>query len=240
MLDNSPHERTISGTILLMAAGILRQTLGQGTARRPQNPPGHKFCVEVIPVRIYTRTGDKGETSLRWGERIGKDTARVEAYGEVDEANSFIGLGLSLLPSGGGETLEMVRLSLTRAQREMFDVGADLATPPNRDKGERPKVQAEYVTKLEQDIDWLDARLAPLKSFILPSGAPAAAALHVARTVTRRAERRVVALSRADDIDPMLLQYLNRLSDALFVFARAVNQALGVEESKVIWEKNPH
>lgn len=188
-------------------------------------------------MKIYTKTGDRGETSLRWGERIGKDALRVEAYGAVDEANSFIGLALALLPAGSDPILDLVRTSLTRVQREMFDLGADLAVPPNRDKGEKPKVDPNFVGQLESEIDRLDALLAPLKHFILPGGAPGAAALHVARTVARRAERRLVALGRSEAVDPTLLQYLNRLSDALFVFARAVNQATGIEDSKVVWPK---
>ena len=192
----------------------------------------------MIALKIYTKTGDKGETSLRWGERIGKDALRVEAYGDVDEANSFVGLALALLPAATDPALDLVRASLTRVQREMFDVGADLAVPPNKDKGEQPKVQAGFVSQLETEIDRLDALLPPLKQFILPGGSPTAAALHVARTVTRRAERRLVALGRSEATDPTLLQYLNRLSDALFVFARAVNQALAVEDPKVVWSKS--
>jgi cob(I)alamin adenosyltransferase len=184
-------------------------------------------------VKIYTRTGDAGQTSLRWGERISKDALRVEAYGTVDEANAFVGNGLALLPPA----VEPLRSMLTRIQRELFDVGADLAVPPNRDKGEEPKVTSALVTALEQDIDTLEAGLDPLKQFILPGGTPAAAALHTARTVARRAERRVVSLMAGEQVDETLLKYLNRLSDFLFVAARAANKAEGRDDIKVEWKK---
>jgi cob(I)alamin adenosyltransferase len=189
-------------------------------------------------VKIYTKTGDKGETSLRWGERIAKDAVRVEAYGTVDETNAAVGLALSLLPAPGSHALcDQVRAGLTRVQRELFDVGADLATPPDRSKGEQPKVTAALVEAMERDIDALDAHLPPLRHFILPGGSPAASALHVARTVSRRAERLLVTLGKQDQIDPVLLQYLNRLSDYLFICARAVNQDLGVPDPIVEWKK---
>lgn len=214
-------------------------------------------------LRIYTRTGDRGETSLRLGQRVPKDAVRVEAYGAVDEVNSFLGLALSLLPIPDGSEpappgteparagppakpgpdpataaglLADLHAAIRRIQRELFDVGADLATPPDRSKGEAPRVSAEMVTQLEQDIDALDARLPELRHFILPGGSPAAAALQVARTVCRRAERRAVTLGRHEAVDPVLLQYLNRLSDFLFVAARAANRALGIEEPRVTWK----
>lgn len=190
-------------------------------------------------VKIYTRTGDKGDTSLRWGERIPKDALRVDAYGEVDEANSFVGLALAHLAAVQGEhpALNLVHQVFTRVQRELFDVGADLATPPDRQKGGQPKVTEARVTQLEQDIDALEAGLPPLRHFILPGGSPAAAALHVARTVSRRAERRLVTLARQEPefVDPVLVKYVNRLSDALFMAARAVNHHLGVDDSKVVF-----
>lgn len=187
-------------------------------------------------MKIYTRTGDAGQTSLRWGERVSKDALRVEAYGTVDEANAFIGNAIALLPHGAGhgELEEM----LSRLQRELFDVGADLAVPPNRDKGEKPKVTPEMITALEQEIDALEATLTPLKTFILPGGTPAAAALHTARTVVRRAERRVVTLMATEQVDEVVLKYLNRLSDFLFVAARAANRAEGREDVKVEWKKS--
>jgi len=185
-------------------------------------------------MRIYTRTGDAGQTSLRWGERVGKDALRVESYGTVDEANAFIGMALANLPAHGPAELQAM---LTRILREMFDVGADLAVPPNKDKGESPKVRPEQVTALEADIDALEAGLDPLKTFILPGGTPAGAALHTARTVVRRAERRVVTLMAAEPVDEVLLKYLNRLSDFLFVAARAANKTGGAGDIKVEWTK---
>lgn len=190
-------------------------------------------------MKIYTRTGDRGETSLRWGERIPKDALRVEAYGEVDEANSCIGLALAHLAplQGTGAQLDLVCQVFTRIQRELFDVGADLATPPDRQQGQQPRVTEAHVTRMEQDIDAMEAGLPPLRHFILPGGSPAAAALHLARTVARRAERRLVTLARQepDHLDPVLVKYMNRLSDALFMAARTVNHALGVAEPKVVF-----
>lgn len=185
-------------------------------------------------MKIYTRTGDAGQTSLRWGERIGKDALRVEVYGTVDEANAFAGLALSHLHNGAADDL---RAMLFRIQRELFDVGADLATPPKQEKGEQPKVDESLVSQLEANIDQLEAGLAPLKNFILPGGTQAASALHVARTIARRAERRLVTLMEQEPVEPVLLKYLNRLSDFLFVAARAANQAMGASDIKVEWKK---
>lgn len=189
-------------------------------------------------MRIYTRQGDEGETSLRQGKRVRKDDARVEAYGTVDETNAFVGLALALLPAApaGGHEADVARLRacLTRVQRELFEVGADLATPPDAARGESPRVGAEHAAALERDVDEMEEGLAPLKQFILPGGSPAAAALHAARAVCRRAERRVVALAAHDPLDPALLVYLNRLSDFLFVAARAANRAAGVAD--VPWQ----
>ncbi len=184
-------------------------------------------------MKIYTRTGDAGQTSLRWGYRVSKDALRVEAYGTVDETNAFVGMALAALPPGVAVRLEDI---LRRILRELFDVGADLAVEPDRDKGQQPKVQQAMVAALETDIDALEAGLDPLRSFILPGGSPAAAALHVARTVCRRAERDVVRLGAVEQVDPVLLKYLNRLSDFLFVAARAANKAVSVEDVKVEWK----
>ncbi|HEY8346732.1 MAG TPA: cob(I)yrinic acid a,c-diamide adenosyltransferase [Symbiobacteriaceae bacterium] len=183
-------------------------------------------------MKIYTRRGDAGQTSLRWGERIAKDAPRVEAYGTVDEANALLGMALATLPR---ENAEPLRSILTRIQRELFDLGADLACPPNRQQGEQLRIREEMVEALEQDIDALDANLPPLKRFILPGGSPAAAALHAARTVVRRAERRVVTLAAAEEVDGVLLKYLNRLSDLLFVAAREANRLAGVPDVEVVW-----
>lgn len=172
--------------------------------------------------RIYTRTGDKGTTGLGDGERVAKDSLRVEAFGTVDEANACI--GLARLHTAGMAEIDAM---LARIQNDMFDLGADLCTP---DRGkplewEPLRIVDAQVKRLEKEIDALNKRLQPLKSFILPGGSPAAAALHLARTVTRRAERCMVTLARAEGeiVGPAALKYVNRLSDFLFVAGRIVN-----------------
>ena len=174
-------------------------------------------------TRIYTRAGDAGETSLGDGSRVPKTDLRIEAYGTVDELNSLLGLALatSELPSE-------FRPWLDRIQNELFDLGADLSVPLE-DERERLRVATEQVEGLEQLCDLVNERLEPLKSFVLPSGGEAAARLHVARSVCRRAERAAVALAERADVNPIALAYLNRLSDLLFILARAAsagNEAL--------------
>ncbi len=171
--------------------------------------------------RIYTRGGDGGDTSLGSGARVAKDDARVEAYGDVDEANAVLGLArLHTQGTAGGEADAI----LARVQNDLFDLGADLCVPlPGREGALR--VTDDQVARLEREIDSLNAALPPLRSFILPGGTAAAAFLHQARTVTRRAERRTVTLARAEPeaVNPAALRYLNRLSDLLFVLSRHVN-----------------
>jgi len=178
----------------------------------------------VVLNKIYTRTGDQGDTSLVTGEAVRKTDGRVEAYGAVDEANACI--GLARLHTAKDAVLDPM---LARIQNELFDLGADLATP-DRDKPlgfEALRILPDQVDRLEREIDRLNAALEPLTSFVLPAGAPAAAALHLARTVTRRAERRAVALADTpgEKVSPAALKYLNRLSDLLFVASRHVNAA---------------
>ncbi|MCW0232532.1 MAG: cob(I)yrinic acid a,c-diamide adenosyltransferase [Ferrovibrio sp.] len=172
--------------------------------------------------RIYTRGGDKGMTSLGNGERVPKHDLRVEAYGAVDEANATI--GLVRLHTAGGDLDAM----LSRIQNDLFDLGADLSTPEDEDNDPRRRpalrVTQVQVDRLEAEIDALNARLSPLTSFILPGGSAAAAYLHLARTVVRRAERLVTALQDAERLNPAALSYINRLSDHLFVAARHANQ----------------
>ncbi len=175
-------------------------------------------------MKIYTRTGDEGTTALYGGERVPKDARRVEAYGTVDEANAVLGTVRSQL----GE-LEFDAL-LAELQSALFDVGADLATPESRYRGNIAPLTEADVRGLEQHIDRLETDLPELRAFILPGGHPAAAALHHARTVVRRAERHVVDLSHFETLNPLVAVYLNRLSDLLFVLARAVNAAAGVAE----------
>ncbi len=177
-------------------------------------------------MRIYTKTGDTGQTGLFGGGRVSKANARVEAYGAVDELNSVIGWVLTHPLEGG--TAE----GLQRVQSDLFALGAQLATPATT-RGRKPlvpEIPATRIGELEHWIDELEATLPELRNFILPGGSPAGAALHMARTVCRRAERRLVALADSESIEGAGIIYLNRLSDLLFVLARSVNQRAGVPE----------
>lgn len=177
--------------------------------------------------RIYTRTGDKGTTALADGQRRSKADLRVEAYGTVDETNAAI--GLARLHTGGA-----LDGMLGRIQNDLFDLGADLATPPTAEPlpYEPLRVVASQVARIETDIDALNAAIPPIKSFVLPGGTPAAAYLHLARTVCRRAERLAVELAATETVSAEALQYLNRLSDFLFVASRAAN---GNGADDVLW-----
>ncbi|PZQ63848.1 MAG: cob(I)yrinic acid a,c-diamide adenosyltransferase [Phenylobacterium zucineum] len=180
--------------------------------------------------RIYTRTGDAGSTRLATGQPVSKSDLRVEAYGAVDETNACIGLARTHLAADPD-----FDALLARVQNELFDLGADLATPPKADEapGTALRIVDSQVARLEQEIDTLNADLPELKSFILPAGAPAAAALHLARTVCRRAEREAVRLVEAGEpVSGPALRYLNRLSDLLFVAARWAN---GRGADEVFW-----
>jgi cob(I)alamin adenosyltransferase len=172
--------------------------------------------------RIYTRTGDDGSTGLGDGMRVPKEHLRVEAYGTVDEANSAIGVILAV-PGLSAE----IGATLTDVQHDLFDLGGELCIPGHR------VITAEYIERLERELDRLNENLPPLKDFILPGGGQAAAACHLARTVTRRAERRVWALARSERVAPEVAQYLNRLSDLLFVVARVL--ARQEKGSEVLW-----
>jgi len=168
-------------------------------------------------TKIYTRGGDSGETSLGDGTRVRKDALRVAAYGTVDEANAAIGVA-RLHADGEDDAV------LARTQNDLFDLGADLCRPEDGRGGrEALRVSEAQVTRLETEIDRLNADLAPLESFVLPGGSPSAAHLHLARTIARRAERLVVALAAAEPVNPQAIRYLNRLSDLLFVLARHRN-----------------
>ena len=174
----------------------------------------------VYLSRIYTKTGDQGDTGLGDGSRVPKDHPRVTAYGGVDELNAILGVFLTQL-SAEQELSELIR----SVQNDLFDVGADLCVPPAKDEpaGKRLRVKESQVARLEQAIDRCNADLAPLTSFILPGGTPAAAWCHLARTVCRRAERAVVTLMKSEPVNPQVLIYLNRLSDLLFVLGRVYN-----------------
>jgi cob(I)alamin adenosyltransferase len=174
--------------------------------------------------KIYTRTGDEGTTGLGDGSRVPKDALRVEAYGTVDEANSTIGLILA-----GEQVPEAVRRCLTEVQHDLFELGGELCMPGYS------AITQDFIDRLERDLDAFNADLPRLKEFILPGGGPAAAACHVARTVARRAERRVFTLSQEEDVRPEVMRYLNRLSDLLFVVARVVARA--EHGTEVLWNR---
>lgn len=180
-------------------------------------------------TRIYTRSGDKGQTSLGDGSRVAKHALRVEAYGSVDEANSA--LGLARLETKDQAQADAI---LARIQNDLFDLGADLCAPSgeNEAPGQKLRVTHAQVLRLEEEIDALNENLKPLDSFVLPGGSRASAALHLARTVVRRAERLIVALGEAEPINPEALAYVNRLSDLLFVLARALNDQGGAD---ILW-----
>jgi len=177
-------------------------------------------------MKIYTKTGDGGDTSLFGGQRVPKDAVRIEACGSVDELNSIIGVARC-----DGEDQEIDSL-LGHIQEELFALGADLATPRSLKKEAIRRFDAREAHALERLIDRLEPRLKPLRNFILPGGSPQAARLHLARTVCRRAERAVVRLSRHEDIGKGAVVYLNRLSDLLFVLARYANHVAGVQETR--------
>jgi cob(I)alamin adenosyltransferase len=181
-------------------------------------------------MKIYTKTGDAGETGLLGGGRVPKNHPRVEAYGDVDELNAVIGMARSV------ELMPRIDEVLVPIQRDLFGLGALLATPNHekmRQQLGKARLDEARIAQLERAIDDGESELEPLRAFILPGGTPKAAALHVARTVCRRAERRVIALGHDVEIPPIVIQYLNRLSDLLFVLARVANRRAGAAE--VTW-----
>ena len=188
-------------------------------------------------TKIYTRTGDKGETSLFTGQRLKKNDPFIEALGTVDECNSALGVALSFLPQN--DSLKPVREQLEIIQHALFDVGAALATPRTRavnKKLEKTRFDNEEIDSLEKWIDVFNSKLPPLKAFILPGGHPCGANLHLARSVCRRAERLVIPLHDQHDVAPNILMYLNRLSDYLFMASRYVNQELKCPETT--WQQH--
>ncbi len=188
--------------------------------------------------RIYTRTGDAGETALASGERVPKDARRIECYGTVDELNAWIGLARETATELAAQAPELAEMSasLLRIQHELFNLGSVLATLPDKLGPRQPRIAEAEVAALEAEIDRATAQLAPLRSFVLPGGSRLNAELHVCRTVCRRAERTAVTLAREGGVDELCVRYLNRLSDALFVYSRRANQLLGVPET--LWEPN--
>jgi cob(I)alamin adenosyltransferase len=193
--------------------------------------------------RVYTRHGDGGRTRLVGGQEVPKDDARIEAYGTVDELNAFVGVARQTLseslgrtPLGRASTLAELDETLGRVQHELFNLGSILATLPEDVHPKQPRVTAAEVSRLEAEMDRCQAELAPLRSFVLPGGCRLNADLHVARTVCRRAERCAVVLSREAEVDPEAIKYLNRLSDAFFVWSRWATHLLGAPE--VLWAPN--
>jgi cob(I)alamin adenosyltransferase len=197
--------------------------------------------------RVYTRKGDGGQTQLVGGQRVPKDDARIEAYGTVDELNSFVGAARQTIAdqlaqpeagAGGTDRAALAELgaALLRVQHELFNLGSLLATLPEDVHEKQPRVTPAEVARLEAEMDRCQAALAPLRSFVLPGGSRLCVELHLARTVCRRAERLVVALSRSGTADGDAVSYLNRLSDALFVWSRWGNRAMGAAE--LLWEPN--
>lgn len=179
-------------------------------------------------MKIYTKTGDKGETGLFGGQRVSKDHPRICAYGTVDELNSFIGLAIIEVKN------QEVKDLLFNIQNKLFTIGSDLATPET-EKNSKLKIQRadkSFIDELEKQIDYFSEKLEPLRNFILPGGTKASALLHICRTISRRAEREVVVLKKMDSISDIILIYLNRLSDLFFVLSRFENQVSGIPDTK--------
>ena len=183
--------------------------------------------------RVYTRRGDQGETSLAGGQRVPKDSPRIEAYGTVDELKSFVGAARVTATEAGLLPLAAI---LLRIEHELFNLGSILATRPEDVHPQQARVTDAEVVQLESEIDCMNAELPPLRSFVLPGGGRLNADLHICRTVCRRAERAAVALGRVESVSPEAVRYLNRLSDALFVWSRWASHVTGAPET--LWEPN--
>ncbi len=180
-------------------------------------------------MKIYTGTGDQGKTALFGGRRVGKDSARIDAYGTIDELNAHLGFARA------SAVHEEIQTLIEALQNELFTLGADLAAPLDGKNANVPRITDEHVTTMEQRIDTLEERLDPIRYFILPGGTETAARLHVCRTVARRAERLLVHLSTREDINERDLRYINRLSDFLFVLARYANHTAGQKDLR--WQQ---
>ncbi len=192
-----------------------------------------KFDAPRIALnRIYTKTGDQGQTGLAGGQRVAKDSLRIECYGTVDELNAFVGMsGVS-----ADDSVPELAAILRRVQHELFNLGSILATQPQDVHPKQARITAAEIEQLEKEIDRMNADLPPLRSFVLPGGSRLNTELHACRTICRRAERIAVSLAREEEIPPETIQYLNRLSDAFFVWSQFANHVLGVPE--VLWEPN--
>ena len=195
--------------------------------------PDPKFDEPRIALnRIYTKTGDRGETHLAGGQRVPKDSLRIECYGTVDELNAFVGMACV----SAEELIQELAAILRRVQHELFNLGSILATLPQDVHPKQARITSAEIEQLEKEIDRMNAPLAPLRSFVLPGGSRLNTELHACRTICRRAERLAVSLAREEETPPEAVQYLNRLSDAFFVWSRWVNHRLGVAE--VLWQPN--
>lgn len=183
-------------------------------------------------MKIYTKGGDKGQTSLYGGRRISKDDIRIESYGTIDELNSHAGHLISVVPSG----FDQIGL-LIEIQNRLFTIGSNLASDPKKDLPV-PDLNEEDVLKLENAMDNMDASLAPLRAFVLPGGSVANSVAHVCRTVTRRAERRMISLAAVEEVNPILIKYVNRLSDYFFVVSRYIAHQLGHQETEWVPRKS--
>jgi cob(I)alamin adenosyltransferase len=192
-----------------------------------------KFDAPRIALnRIYTKAGDQGQTHLAGGQRVSKDSLRIECYGTVDELNAFVGMAVISSTEAAPELAAI----LLRVQHELFNLGSILATRPEDVHPKQARITPAEIEQLEKEIDRMNADLAPLRSFVLPGGSRLNTELHACRTICRRAERIAVSLAREESIPPETIQYLNRLSDAFFVWSRWVNHVLGIAE--VLWEPN--
>jgi len=192
-----------------------------------------KFDAPRIALnRIYTKTGDQGQTHLAGGQRVSKDSLRIDCYGTVDELNAFAGMAVV----SSAETIPELAAILRRVQHELFNLGSILATKPEDVHPKQARITTAEIEQLEREIDRMNADLAPLRSFVLPGGSRLNTELHACRTICRRAERIAVSLAREESIPPEIVQYLNRLSDAFFVWSRWANHVLGIAE--VLWEPN--
>lgn len=187
---------------------------------------------------IYTKRGDAGETSLAGGQRVSKDSARIEAYGAVDELNAFTGLAVVSCEEmvARDPQIGLLLVILRRVQHELFNLGSILATLPADVHPKQARITPAEISQLEREIDAMNESLPPLRSFVLPGGTRINAELHVTRTICRRAERVLIALARTEPVPPETIRYLNRLSDAMFVWSRWVNHAVGAAE--ILWQPN--
>lgn len=182
--------------------------------------------------KVYTKSGDRGKTQLIGGDKVSKANARIDCYGQVDELNACIGLAISALDKSKAKS--MLAPKLTRIQNELFNVGTQLATPDAERRKTLPDIRESHIAQLEAEMDALTSELPELRSFVLPGGSECSGFFHLARTVCRRSERAVVALTESTDVDDRHLIYLNRLSDALFVFGRYTLHVDGLDEA--LWE----